>query len=469
MKTQLLEIWDRLRSSFWFVPALMTAGAVLLASASVALDRATTDEWLDGLRWVYSGGAEGASAVLGTIAGSMMTIAGVVFSMTLVALSLASSQLGPRLLRNFMRDTGNQVVLGTFIATFLYCLLVLRTIRREDEVAFVPHLAVTIGVVLAVASVIVLIYFIHHISVSIQADHIVARVGRELIAGIDEMFPHRLEAGVPQTPTQRPPAALLETINREGSPAGAPADGYVQSLDEEGLLALAGAAGVVLQVERGPGSYAVAGRPLARVWPAGRLSAELAEQIRDAFVLGGERTPAQDLLFTVDQLVEIAVRALSPGVNDPFTALRCVDRLGSALCCLAQRATPSPYRYDEAHQLRLVVPVLTFPQMAGAAFDPIRNYAGSSAAVTIRLLETIAEIAGCVCRPEDRAALQRHATMITRGAHEGLLEREDRRAVDVSYAAASQAINGSEERGSGIGDQGSVGERPASKSSRRSA
>jgi uncharacterized membrane protein len=460
MKAQLLQYWDRLRSSFWFLPALMTAGAVVLATASVALDRATTDDWLQGLSWAYSGGAEGASSVLGTIAGSMITIAGVVFSMTLVALSLASSQLGPRLLRNFMRDTGNQVVLGTFIATFLYCLLVLRTIRRADEIAFVPHLSVTIGVILAVTSVAVLIYFIHHISVSIQADNIVARVGRELIAGIDEIFPQHLDDGVPDVPERQPPAGLLEAINREGRPVNAGADGYVQSLDDESLVAAASKADVVLQVERGPGSYAVAGRPLVVAWPGERVSDELADQIQGAFVLGSARTPAQDIVFTVDQLVEIAVRALSPGVNDPFTALRCVDRLGSALCRLAQREMPSPYRYDGNNQLRVMAPALTFPQVADAAFNQIRHYSGSSAAVTIRLLETIAVVAECVCRPEDRAALRRHAGMIARGAHEGLAEREDRRAVNERYAAASrrlsEAVEGdSRDQGAGIRDRGS--------------
>ena len=170
----------------------MACLAVALALGAVELDKAATEDWLKRLSWIYSGGAEGASLLLGTVAGSMIAIAGTVFSMTLVALSLASSQLGPRLLRNFMRDTANQVVLGTFVATFVYCLLVLRTIRRGDEVAFVPHLAVTIGVLLAIVSIGVLIYFIHHVSVSIQADEVVAQVGRELVDGIDRLFPGHL-------------------------------------------------------------------------------------------------------------------------------------------------------------------------------------------------------------------------------------------------------------------------------------
>ena len=195
MKLLLRKHWDSLRSSFWFVPATMAACAVALALASVSLDEAVTYEWIKAQGWAYTGGAEGASLVLSTIAGSMITITGVVFSMTLVALSLASSQLGPRLLRNFMRDRMNQVVLGTFVATFVYCLVVLRTIRRADEVLFVPHISVTFGVLLALVGLGVLIYFIHHVSVSIQADEVVARVGKELMAEIDRLFPEESGEG----------------------------------------------------------------------------------------------------------------------------------------------------------------------------------------------------------------------------------------------------------------------------------
>jgi uncharacterized membrane protein len=176
---QVIEYWNHVRSSFWFTPTTMAATAVLMALVGVTVDEPVT-EWLAlNFGWTFKIEAEGATAVLGIIAGSMITIAGVVFSMTLVALTLASSQLGPRLLTNFMRDTSTQIVLGTFIATFVYCLLVLRTIRRAEYDTFVPHLSVSIGVVLAVASVGVLIYFIHHVSVSIQANEIAARIGKD--------------------------------------------------------------------------------------------------------------------------------------------------------------------------------------------------------------------------------------------------------------------------------------------------
>jgi uncharacterized membrane protein len=441
MRVQVFKAWNRVHSSFWFLPAVMAGGAMVLAFATVTLDTPITD-WLT-LNWglTFTGGAEGASSLLGAIAGSMITIAGVVFSMTLVALSLASSQLGPRLLRNFMRDTPTQMVLGTFVATFLYCLLVLRTIRRAEEVLFVPHLSVTLGVLLAVVSVGVLIFFIHHVSVSIQANEIVARVGGELIGGIERLFPECIGRGAPRIPTEPPDADFLDTFEREACPIGSAGDGYLQFVDGDALIALAMQEDVVIRLVRRPGQYLVASRPLALVWPGNKVTDQLRERVNCAFALGNQRTSAQDIEFAVNQLVEIAIRALSPGVNDPFTAMTCVDHLGSALCRLAQRDMPSPYRHDSQDQLRVITPVFTFPDVTDAAFNQIRQYGRSSTAVTIRLLETIAVVADSVHRPEDRAALLRHARMIARGADGGLPEDEDRQEVEHRFQSVNQSLS----------------------------
>ncbi len=442
--TQLLKYWNLVRSSFWFIPGLMTGGATALALGMVAIDRAKSDDWLDIIGFAYTGGAEGASTVLGTIAGSMITIAGVVFSMTLVALSLASSQLGPRLLRNFMRDTTNQVVLGTFVATFLYCLLVLRTIRRPEEDVFVPHLAVTMGVALAVLSVGVLIYFIHHISLSIQADHIVARVGRELIEGIDDFFPDQADPATREVPGPRK-SGLPADFEREARPVLAARDGYVQSIDIEKLQELATAEDLVFRVERMPGTYVVADSPLVHVWPAVRVTSKLADRVNGVFALGSSRTPGDDIEFLVEQLVEIAVRALSTGVNDPFTAVRCIDRLGSALSRIAQREMPSAHHYDEHNRLRVLHPVISFSDVLDTAFNQIRQNAADDMAVTVRLLETLAVVATFAERPDDREGLRRHADMIERGVREGLPEAEDRRIANQQYAAVRALLDGATE------------------------
>ncbi len=441
MRVQVFKAWDRVRSSFWFLPAVMAGGAMVLAFVTVALDTSVTDWLTHNWGLSFNGGAEGASSLLGAIAGSMITIAGVVFSMTLVALSLASSQLGPRLLRNFMRNTPTQMVLGTFVATFLYCLLVLRTVRRAEEIVFVPHLSVTLGVLLAVVSVGVLIFFIHHVSTYIQANEIVARVGTELIEGIERLFPENIGRGSQRISTEPPDTDFLDTFDREARPIGSDGDGYLQFVDGDALMALAMQEDVVIQLVRRPGHYVVDSRPLALVWPGHRVTDQMMERVNSAFVLGNQRTSGQDIEFAVNQLVEIAIRALSPGVNDPFTAMTCVDHLGSALCRLAQRDMPSPYRHDSRDQLRVITPVFTFPDVTDAAFNQIRQYGRSSTAVTIRLLETIAVVAGSVHRSEDRAALLRHARMIARGAGSGLPEDEDRQEVEERFQTANQLLS----------------------------
>jgi uncharacterized membrane protein len=429
------KFWGRVRSSFWFIPALMAGSAVALALLGLAVDVPVT-EWLAlNLGWTFAGGAEGASAVMGVVAGSMIAIAGVVFSMTLVALSLASSQLGPRLLRSFMSDSTTQVALGTFIATFLYCLVVLRTIRRGEDVIFVPHLSVSFGVLLAVLSVGVFIYFIHHVSVSIQANEIAARIGEELNEGIDRLFPEQIGRGASQIPVDSPGASILEMFDQEARPVRAHRDGYLQFIDTQALLALAVKEDLIVRLQKRPGNYVVAGCPLAQIWPPSKATDGITDKFHPLFILGHQRTSNQDLEFSVNQLVEIAVRALSPGMNDPFTAITCLDHLGSALCRLAARDMPSPYRYDRQDQLRVIAPADTFAKIMDAAFNQIRQYGRSSAAVTIRLLETIAVVAGFAHRAEDRTILLRHAEMIARGAKEGLPEDQDCRSVEERYQA----------------------------------
>jgi len=447
MKTWLLKYWDAVRSSFWFVPASMAIAAAALAFAGVALDEAVTDEWMRTQTWAFTGSAEGASLLLATLAGSMITIAGTVFSMTLVALSLASSQLGPRLLRNFMRDKTNQAVLGTFVATFVYCLLVLRTIRRADAVEFVPHLSVTIAVLLAMISMGVLIYFIHHVSVSIQADEMIARVGTELRDGIGRLFPSTFGRDDTRDVDARDVDAhaahpLPDRFEADARQVAATGDGYLQLIDADALMKIASTEDLVLRLDQRPGQYVIEGHALAVVWPPERLSDEIVERIGAAFVLGNQRTSVQDLQFGIDQLVEIAVRALSPGINDPFTAITCVNRLGSTLSRLARQMTPMSHRLDAEGKLRVVTNPPTFADFVDAAFNMIRHYGRDSAAVTQCVLENIALVGESAQRPDQRAALLRHAEMVARGAEQGLPEVSDRVAVADRFDQVRRALGG---------------------------
>jgi uncharacterized membrane protein len=432
MKTKFINFWDALRSSFWFLPALMTFGVIGLSFATVALDWVVQEQLLKKVPLVWIGGIEGARQLLSTIAGSMVTVAGVVFSITIVVLALASSQFGPRLLRNFTRDRGNQVVLGTFIATFTYCLLVLRSIHGGDGAPFVPYISVSLGIALALVSVAVLIYFIHHVSVIIQAPTVITMVAAELQEGIDRLFPEKFGQGHSSPPKQHRP--IPRNFEQQAQQIIALHTGYLQSIDSDGLMRIATKNDLVMRLNYRPGKFVIAGNVLLLAWPKQRVVEQLGSQINDSFILGDDRTPIQDVEFCIDQLVEVAVRALSPGINDPFTAMTCIDRLGAALCLLSEREIPSPYRYDRNDKLRVIADPVTFAGLTDSAFNQIRQYGRSSAAVTIHLLEIIEMVLRHVRRAEDSEALLRQATMIERGAHE-LSEEWDRDDVTKRYRA----------------------------------
>lgn len=438
MKIWLINHWESLRANFWFVPTVMVAGAVALSLVTINLDKAAAyDNWIATLGWTFTRGPEGSRAVLATVAGSMMTITSVTFSITIVALQLASSQFGPRLLRNFMRDRGNQLSLGTFIATFAYCLLILRTVNGTEGQQFVPHISVTVGLILALTSLGVLIYFIHHASASIQAENVIANVGRDLDQAIARLYPECVGVGPRETMEQGTPPPGFD---REYRPVAADRSDYLQNIDVDRLMDLARQHDLVIGVPHRPGKFVVAGGDLARVWPGDRLDDEIADRVRGAFFLGPLRTLTQDVEFAIDQLVEIAVRALSPGVNDPFTAMNCVDRLGAALVVLAGREVPSAYRYDEDGRLRVIANASTIEGIVNAAFDQVRQAARNDAAATIRLLETMAAVTSQARGEVWHGALRRQAEMVHRGSQQALPEEGDRRVADERFRVVIQAL-----------------------------
>jgi uncharacterized membrane protein len=420
----------------------MSVAAVFLAFGMIQLDQAATSTLLNRLSWVYSGGPEGARAVLSTIAASMITVAGVTFSITIVALTLASQQFGPRLLRNFLRDVGNQVVLGTFLSTFLYCLLVLRTVRGSDDAEFVPHLSVTIGVTLAILSLGVLIFFIHHVATSIQASRIIAHVAGDLESAIDRLFPETI--GEDAARAHRPRASANGPSQLHGSRAvTAKSPGYVQAIDADGLMLLARGHDLLVRVHARPGSFVRRGTVLLSVAPlTGRVQPD-DKSFREVFIIGSDRAGTQDVTFFIDQLVDLAVRALSPGINDPGTARLCIDRLEHALCHLAGRHIPSPDRYDEDGQVRVVACPLTFPQVVASAFDEIARYGRTSVSVTCRLLEAVRNVGSCVKHEAERGALLRQAAVIAAGVRDEQLSDNDRESIAQCHRAAVELLHAS--------------------------
>lgn len=405
LKTRLLEIVEDVRNSYWFVPSLFALAGLLLGLGLVYLDAVIGDAWLGRYEWLYGSRPAGARALLSTVAGSTITVAGVVFSITLAAVTYASGQYGPRLLSNFVRDRGNQVTLGVFIGTFLYCLVVLRTIRSAAEASadtagavresFVPHAAMFGALALAVLSIGVLIYFVHHVTDGIHINNVIARIGRGLLRDIAERRDH-IE------PDDGAPVAWSEA----GEPVPAAKTGYVEAVDEDALLDAATDADARITLLVRPGDFVHRGRPLLLVHsgePGG------VEACGDLFSIGRKRSGLQDLRFPIDELVELAARALSPGVNDPFTAISCVDWLGAALDDLAALPDEPVLLRDADGRARVRAPRLRFADYLEVAVGRLRPYVVGDVNVVAHLSETLERVEARVVDPARRAlvALER--------------------------------------------------------------
>lgn len=439
MKIFLGNAWERLRGSYWFVPTLLAIGAIALSALTLHIDASIEPEWARHSAWVWGGGPEGARSVLATIASSTITVAGVVFSITIVTLTLASSQFGPRLLRNFMTDRGTQLVLGVFVSAFLYCLLVLRAIRGTEQVTVVPFVSVTSGVAFAVASVGFLIYFVHHISTSIIAENVIARVSDDLRANIDRLYP----AGDASSSNAVDSLEMPAFPDADVAQITSAASGFIQAIAYDNLVELARQRGLTIRLLRRPGEFVAEGALLVEAAPRANRGADLRAAILAHVYLGRDRTPSQDVEYSIDQLVEVAVRALSPGVNDPFTALTCVEWLGASLIRIAQRPLPSPVRTDAEGALRLVLRTTTFEGLAGAALNQVRRHGASSVAVTVRVLEVLTRIAPHLLRSRDRSVLLEHAHAMHDDGVRAAGNQRDKRDIELAFNAACYALSAS--------------------------
>jgi uncharacterized membrane protein len=425
MRLRLLQFYDTITNSFWFVPTVMAVGALFLVWGSITLDRNLEGESVRELFWIWSGSASGARSVLAAVAGSVMTVVSIVFSVTVTALAMMSSQYGPRILRNFTSDRGNQITLGTFIATFIYSLLVLRTVRSVEESPFVPDISVTICVLLALASLAVLIYFIHHVSRSIQAEHLIAGVGQEFKDVLPLVFPERIGQGVDEDePTLDD--VHLPLRRGEAQDIFSTHTGYIQRVDHARLMEVACDCDVTVRLEKRPGDFVFEGVRVMQAWPATRLNTQAQTRLRQCLSIGADRTPNQDLRYPLQQLVEIAVLALSPGINKTFTAMICIDWLGASLSGVMGRAIPSSLRMDEEGTLRVIAPSLSFEEIAAETFDQIRLYGHTNGYILGYLLETINELVPHLQRESDRQVLIGHVRQI--GADAELIVNADDRA-----------------------------------------
>ena len=437
-----IEGWraEAVRTNLWVVPTALSILTILLFAVTVTADRIATDGRLALPSWVDSGSPDAARQILTAIAAAIITVVGLVFSITIVALTLASTQFGPRMLRNFIRSFGTQFTLGVFVATFLYSILALVSISQHNGQEFVPHISITVDFALVVADLVVLIYFIHHVATSIQLNHVIAGIAADLIRTIDG------EAAVDLSNGRRPivhvgPAVdeLTSWLDEHGAAVVAVKSGFLQVIEHKRLKSAAGNAHAVVRLLYRPGHFVVQGRALALVWPPEAAGA-IARALERAHFVGPARTRSQDVVLGIDQLVEIAIRALSPAVNDTFTALACIDWLGAALCRITTTSERDHIHRDAKGHVRLIQPGLPYARLVNGAFDKVRQGGRGMPAVTIRQLQALTGIVGFTRSDEQRQVLARQAQMLLRSSEESIREANDREDVRARYDAFLEAL-----------------------------
>jgi uncharacterized membrane protein len=333
------------------------------------------------------------------------------------------------MMRNFVRDVGNQVTLGIFVATFTYAVLALGSITIYPHNNFAPHLSITVAEFMMLVDVAVLVYFINHIASSIQLPEVIAGIARDLDLAIDAEFPitsvdDETVSARFDTSVSTQTAELLVMIEQRGGEVFAAKSGYLQYVGYAQLAKIAKLVDAVIRLEYRPGHFIVAGRPVAKVFPRGAAQ-QVEKALAKAHVAGPHRTLLQDPVFAIDQLVEITIRALSPAVNDTFTALTCLDWISSGLCRLSGREFAERVFRDEGGRIRLIGADWSYPKIVNRAFDKIRQAARGMPAVMIRILDTLAAVAQATTTTEQREILLRQGEMVLRSAVESVTEPND--------------------------------------------
>lgn len=420
MVTRMRAVWHNVNASYWFYPGLFALGALGLAVATLWLDRNGSANFLSDVEAIQPARPQSASNMLTVIAGSMIGVASTVFSITIAAVAYASGNYGPRLLNNFMEDRGNQLSLATFIGTFVYSLTVLRAVRREDEASlfgvngdalpgYVPQLSLLVAYGLMGMSVAVLVYFLNHIPASIRINTVLKGIGERLLRGIDMHYPD-------------PATGARRLIRPEGTPVVAADVGYVQLTDNARLLRLAAEHDGQLVLAVRTGDFVHPAVPLAYWCPApGKRSEPPADAIRDCFDLGSARTPHQDLQFLIDELVEIGLRALSPGINDPFTAITSLHWIGAATALLGERdlrlKTGGESDSDDALLIQLDD---NYDHFLGRGFGALRSAVATNRIAALAMFDVLVDAATTLDDETRQAALRREGDLLAAQAREHL-------------------------------------------------
>ena len=431
--------WDRLKVSFWFAPLVMSIAAVLLAWIVYEVDSLIPNRTLQNSRIILTGTPGELRSMLIGMATTILATAGVVFTLLTLPLSTVAAQYGSRLLRVFLGDRTTQIVLGTFVATFVYCLAAALSILPAQVEPNGPQLTVTVGLVLMLASFASLILLVQHISTMLQAPNIAAAAGAELRDVVLAEMPEQLTSNN----ECKDGSAIIpvSTDEKTGYAIRVRQAGSIQYIDPQYLLTLAGEHNLVIRLLHKPGHIVWRGEQVALVWPAAQIDEELDYQIRDAFRIGNGRTPTQDVAYAVNQLVEMAVRAMSPAINDPFTAMTCLDYIGEGLALFSKQGEKGSCYYDQNNQLRLVLEPVTFIELLDGAFDMLRHASCDNATVLLHMLEVIEDVAKEVRSVAGREELLRHVSLIQNESRAGAIIEPDRERISNHCAKMTDYYN----------------------------
>jgi uncharacterized membrane protein len=410
--------WDRLKVSFWFAPAVLSLFAIFLAWVIYGLDRLLPDEILAASRMILSGDPDQSRSVLISLAATILTVAGVVFTLLTIPLSTVVAQYGSRLLRVFLGDRTTQAVLGMFVGTFVYCLAAALSILPPELEPNSPQLTTTFGLALVVACFGSLILLVQHISTMLQAPQIAAAAGKELIDAVAAEMPEEVVGQLSSPET-------LETLTEVNAyPVRIQETGYIQYIDPQVVLTLARESNLVIQLLFRPGDFIGQGTLVALVWPVAQVNQNLEEQILEGFQVGNQRTPTQDVRYAVNQLVEMAVRAMSPAINDPFTAMTCLDYIGQGLELFLRQGEKRPHYYLEG-RLCLILHPVRFEELLNTGFDMLRHCSADNAYVLLKMLAVIDGISREAKTSAMRQELFRHVSLILAESQAGHLVDQD--------------------------------------------
>ncbi|MDY7099347.1 MAG: DUF2254 domain-containing protein [Pseudomonadota bacterium] len=432
MKAEIQFFWSRLNANYWFYPSGFAAFCAVLALVTVWLDRNGYASFVEQGGWLVDVSPQGATDILTVIAGSMIGVAATVFSITLVSVTYASSTYGPRLLTNFLEDKGNQVSLAAFIGTFVYALIVLRAVRvggpagAADPVGFAPQISLIVAYVLVAFCVAVLVFFLNHVPSSIRINVVLEQIGKRLMAAVEKTYPiedERHDAREGQGG---------ETLEAWGA-------GYVQMISFDSLQEVAAETESVISLRVRTGDFVHRGLPVADI--KGAAPDDLCDTIKENITLGPVRTPEQDPQFLIDELVEIGLRALSPGINDPFTAITVLHWLGACISEVGRRDLRKDICDGDADDCPVIPLPDTFEHYLNRSFGSIRNAVSSSPSASVVMFDTIANAALPLKGDERRAALRHQGELLMRQV-ELALDGPDLERVRECFGRFQEAFDG---------------------------